>query len=242
MEFGDYRRHLSDDYARLRAVAKDLDAAVSTCPGWTVDDLIRHVATVYLHKVACMRLGSDPENWPPDLSAEPALELLDRGFSELSTEFDARDPTESTFTWYPPDQTVGFWYRRMALETAVHRVDAELAAGVPTPIAADLAADGIDEFVVIMVGWGETTYGQGELVSAPTVEIRSAGRSWFVTQSPAAVVVEAHKSDPATVIVGEPSDVLLWLWRRIGVDAGLAISGDPLGVEALAVLTKNAGS
>ena len=45
------------------------------------------------------------------------------------------------------DQTVGFWYRRMALETVVHRVDVETGFGVPRAVNAELAVDGIDEVV-----------------------------------------------------------------------------------------------
>jgi hypothetical protein len=32
----------------------------------------------------------------------------------------SRDPAGS---WYTPDQTVGFWIRRMAQETVIHRID-----------------------------------------------------------------------------------------------------------------------
>src|SRR5262249_9741619 len=38
-----------------------------------------------------------------------------------------------------------FWHRRAAQETAVHRFDAQFAAGDAKPIDADLALDGIDE-------------------------------------------------------------------------------------------------
>jgi hypothetical protein len=50
-----------------------------------------------------------------------------------------------------PDQTVGFWARRMALKTVVHRVDAEQARGAVAPVDAALGTDGIDEIFVIML-------------------------------------------------------------------------------------------
>ena len=40
-----------------------------------------------------------------------------------------------------------FWARRQAMETTVHRVDAESALGRCTPLAPDIALDGIDEFL-----------------------------------------------------------------------------------------------
>ena len=43
------------------------------------------------------------------------------------------DPAAPSWTWWPDDQTAGFWLRRMAQETAVHRVDVELPLGATTP-------------------------------------------------------------------------------------------------------------
>ncbi len=90
---------------------------------------------------------------------EPPLELLDRSYAALTEQFAARRPEEHAFTWYGPDQSVGFWIRRMAQETVIHRVDAELAAGSQiAAIPADLAADGIDELLVIFVQYGTTNW------------------------------------------------------------------------------------
>src|SRR5258706_15059945 len=124
---------LSDDFSRLRRSVSSVDprAPVPSCPGGTVDDLVRHVAEVYLHKTECIRQGTFPRPWSPDLSAEPALALLDRAYQELTAQFAAQPPWERAATWYEPEQTVGFWIRRMAQETVIHRVDAELAAGAP---------------------------------------------------------------------------------------------------------------
>ena len=86
-------------------------------------DLLRHVGEVYLDKVECMRLGRDPESWPPPgLQDEPPLQLLDRSYADLTGEFAARRPQDHAFTWYGPDQSVAFWIRRMAQETVIHRV------------------------------------------------------------------------------------------------------------------------
>ena len=123
-------------------------------------DLVRHVGEVYLDKVECMRLGRQPESWPPPgLENEPPLQLLDRGYADLTGEFAARRPQDHTFTWYEPDQSVTFWIRRMAQETVIHRVDAELGARAQvTGIPGDLAADGIDELLVAFVQYGTTNW------------------------------------------------------------------------------------
>lgn len=234
METSRYLECLAADAARLRAVAEDrLDAAVPSCPGWTVRDLVRHVATVYLHKVRCMELGRAPADWPPDVSGEPPLALFDRALAELTATFAARRPADATFTWYPPDQTVGFWIRRMAQETAVHRVDAELAAGAVTPVADDLALDGIDEVLRIFLGWGTREYLHVPEVAAllaesdgRTVEVRSGPETFLVRPTADGVLVDAADGGGAAVVTGDPSPVLLWLWNRADADA-VRVDGDP---------------
>ncbi|MGY0232809.1 maleylpyruvate isomerase family mycothiol-dependent enzyme [Longispora urticae] len=236
MEFVDYRDRLAADTARLTAVATDLGARVPSCPDWTVEDLVRHVAMVYLHKVECLRLGHHPEGWPPDLSTEPALAQLVRAHDELAAEFAGRAPEDPAYTWYGPDQSVGFWMRRMAQEAAVHRVDAELAAGQVTPVAADLAVDGIDEALTVFLAWTSTEWPEDyTLVDAPAVEVSAGGRSWLVRPTTKGVLVEAGPGEAATTISWEPSDVLLWLWRRVGDDA-VTVTGDPGGAATLRAL------
>src|SRR5579859_7182408 len=115
MEFARYPDCLAADFARLQAVAHiDQSAAVPTCPAWSVADLTRHVAEVYLHKAAAIRDGAEPQEWPPrHLALEEPLALLDRAYGELRHEFATREPSDRAGSWYTPDQTVGFWMRRM---------------------------------------------------------------------------------------------------------------------------------
>ncbi len=156
MEYSRFLDCLAADFARLRAIVPtDLNAAVPSCPGWTVADLTRHVGMVYMHKTLAMREGAEPEQWPPEgLADEKPLALLDRAYAGLVAEFAARKPADPAGTWYAPDQTVGFWIRRMAQETVIHRIDAELGTGQPvTQVPADLAVDGIDELLKVFVAY-----------------------------------------------------------------------------------------
>src|SRR5579872_6427237 len=173
MDHGRFLECLSTDFARLREVAAlDQTAAVPSCPGWTVADLIRHVGEVYLHKVGAMRDGVEPEEWPPKgLADEEPLALLDRAYAALRGEFAARRPADAAGSWYKPDQTVGFWIRRMAQETLIHRIDAELGTSLPlAPVPSDLAIDGIDELLKVflafsVIEWGK--YFQEILANSP---------------------------------------------------------------------------
>ncbi|MEN3609222.1 maleylpyruvate isomerase N-terminal domain-containing protein [Plantactinospora sp. ZYX-F-223] len=194
---------LAADQARLRQVASaDLAAAVPSCPDWTVADLVRHVAVVYLHKVECMRTGRIPSSWPPELSAEEPLALLDRACLALRAEFDSRDPAALAPTWYDPDQTVGFWLRRMAQETVIHRVDAELATAQPVAeIPADLAADGIDELLRILLGYGTRRWPEDftDVLPDPAVQVlATAGpASWLVRLGPDGATVASDRASVA---------------------------------------------
>jgi uncharacterized protein (TIGR03083 family) len=233
---------LATDFARLREVATtaDLNAPVPSCPGWTIADLVRHVGEVYLHKVECMRLGSHPEPWPPaGIKAEETLALLDRAYAALTAEFASRDPGDAAFTWYGPDQTVGFWIRRMAQETVVHRVDAEIAAGVEvTEIPDDLALDGIDEFLVAFVEYGSTTWPDeyGEVLATTDgrgIRLETSGAAWLVRPTPEAIEVRASDLDGASAVVsGKPPALLLWAWNRTGAGA-ITTSGDAALVTEL---------
>ena len=242
MENARYLECLAFDYTRLRAVAEAADpgAKVPTCPEWTLNDLVDHVAKVYLHKVEVMRQGRHPEDWPPDLSPETPLESLDRGYRELVAEFAARPAESATHTWYQPDQTVGFWIRRMAQETVIHRIDAELAAGVQiAPIPEDLAVDGVDEVLVAFLeygvsGWPEEFTETLGSTSGARVRLDAGDAAFLVELAPASLKVspaEVGAPADATVSGGAP-EVLRWLWNRAG-DEVVQRSGDENALEVL---------
>jgi uncharacterized protein (TIGR03083 family) len=229
-----FRECLKADFGRLRGVAAGADpgAAVPSCPGWTMADLLRHVGEVYLEKAECIRLGREPDPWPPEgLAGEPPLELLDRGYAALTEQFAAHGPEERAFTWYGPDQSVGFWIRRMAQETVIHRVDAELAAGARVAtIPDDLAADGIDEVLVVFVqygtgNWLEEFPGLIALTGDRAVRVVTPQRSWLLNLTTKGARVAEPGADPARVTVEGPApEVLLWLWNRGG--QGTTVTGD----------------
>src|SRR6201989_3322086 len=198
MDSSRYLECLAVDYGDLRdaAAATELTAAVLACPGWTMADLVYHLAEVYLHKVTLMRTGEDPEQWPPAaLKAEPPLIVLGRAYGALRAEFRARGPGLPALTWYDPDQTVAFWIRRMAQETVIHRIDAEQAAGLPvTPEPADLAADGVDEVLKRMLAYGSVTWPEdfaeiegGHLAGPGEITVAAGQAAWTVRPSPHSV-------------------------------------------------------
>ncbi|HEY7271813.1 MAG TPA: maleylpyruvate isomerase family mycothiol-dependent enzyme [Actinoplanes sp.] len=233
MEYSRFLDCLESDYTRLRAVVPiDPDATVPTCPDWTVTDLTRHVGAVYLHKTVAMREGVQPEEWPPkEIAEEEPLALLDRAYGELRHEFATRKPGDPAATWYGPDQTVGFWIRRMAQETVIHRIDGELGTGQPVaPIPDDLAVDGIDELLKIFVAYsvGEWAEDFAEVLTAPgrTYAIRTDGAAWRIRTGPGVFAVEDGDAGSADATVsGPPAAVLRWVWNREAGPSGVTVDG-----------------
>jgi uncharacterized protein (TIGR03083 family) len=240
METSRYLECLAGDYAVLRSAAASASpqAPVPCCPGWTLADVVSHVGEVYLHKATVMRDEKWPDPWPPDEHAglQP-LTLLDDGYQELTAEFAARSPDEPSPTWYEPEQTVGFWIRRMAQETVVHRMDAQLAAGVPvTPAPDDLATDGVDEVLKRFLAYGSVQWPDeyaslqgGHLATADgadTIVVTTGQTSWTVRPAPDSVTVTDGRDGGARAEVAAAPDAMLrWLWGRAGDDA-VTVTGD----------------
>ncbi len=228
LDFADYRRLIRSDSARLAEMGRlGLDADVPSCEGWTVADVLDHTAYVYLHKVAWLRERRPPDPWPPrEFADREPRAFFDEATTALLEALESRDPDEVVGTPWESDQTIGFWYRRMALEIAVHRYDAELAHGVPTPIDDELATDGIDEVLRTMLAGSSWSEFDTEEPLDARIRVTAGGRSWTVAADLRSVtVVEGDTNEVATEIAGRPEDVFLWLWGRRDGDV-LAITGD----------------
>jgi uncharacterized protein (TIGR03083 family) len=153
------------------AEAGGLDAAVPTCPPWQVRDLLQHLS--YVHRWAAGFVAEQRterlRNRPSEidlLSGGPADEDLvswfRAGHAALVQTLRTADPALVCWTVVPGSSALASWARRQAHETAIHRLDAELAAGSVTPFAADFAADGIDELIMAMFGRDESALTAGQ--------------------------------------------------------------------------------
>ncbi|WP_425829419.1 maleylpyruvate isomerase family mycothiol-dependent enzyme [Streptomyces fractus] len=251
-----YLACLAADFEHLKAAATSAPTAqVPSCPDWTVTDLVRHVGQVYAHKTQAILAaapGAEPE-WPPKGTAdEEPFALLDRAYAELRAAIEAHAPQDPSGTWYAPDQTVGFWIRRMAQETVIHRIDAELAAGGPvSPVPDDLAIDGIDELLKVFTAYAVTEwsdYFREPLATSPgrSYEVRAEGgqpATWRIrTTADPAFTVEDDKATGATDVVlsGPPAALLRDLWNRAGTDetSPVRVTGAPEAVEELRTCLK----
>ena len=92
----------------------------------------------------------------------------------------------------------------------MHRWDAEAAAGTPSALDADAAADAIDEF--LSVGIGDPL---ADLQGSVTLTASDTDATWTV----------GRDGGPVADIVGKASDLLLVLYRRVD-DEIVTIEGD----------------
>lgn len=233
MRYGSFIDQVDQLGHRLASTAEVvIDEPVPTCPGWTVRDLVLHVAQVYEHKIACTELQRSPDPWPPAWPDRDPVDWLRDAHARLLAMFRAHEPTDPSATWWPADQTVGFWARRMAHETAIHGVDAELAAGRPTTLDAELAIDGIDEILTIMLegDWSEEPSAES---AGQRVAVVGDDRTWIVTLGRLSIdIAEGTADDVVATVAGEPSNVDLWLWGRASDDE-IEMSGSADEIQLL---------
>lgn len=124
------------------------ETPVLSCPGWTVSDLAHHLTGVYVWARTVVTAGTTTrpvrEDPTPPAGLTPA-QCYRQEYDQLMALFDGLDPEAPAWNFAPQPKKAGFWPRRVAHETAVHRWDAQLAIAAGEPIEAKLAADGVSE-------------------------------------------------------------------------------------------------
>ena len=137
------------------------DAVVPTCPGWRVRDLrparrLRASVGDRVRGRAALRDGAGADRSRAACcraSRRQAARLVHRraGSAHGRSQPGGSAPWPA-WTFLPAPSPLAFWARRQAHETAIHRADAELAAGGRPGYPADLAADGVDELLIGFFG------------------------------------------------------------------------------------------
>ncbi|RIV37193.1 maleylpyruvate isomerase family mycothiol-dependent enzyme [Micromonospora radicis] len=242
------RMHGTKDFwiGALRAEGPAFAAAVAeappetpvlSCPGWTVADLALHLAGIYqwVGSVAGTGASTAPEQpraqRPEPTPGRTAAQQWQRAYDELMALFEGLDPEASAWNWAPQPKKAGFWPRRMAHETAVHRWDAQLAIAAGEPIEAKLAADGVSEVLDTWLPAGRRKAG-GPWRGVVRLSATDAAQDWYLRLRGEGVAlldtgtILDHDDHHARVHVsGTASDLLLALWGRVSFET-LTVSGD----------------
>jgi uncharacterized protein (TIGR03083 family) len=239
--------HLLDlvtaDVARIAALAAEgaPDTAVPSCPRWTLADLAGHIGEVHRWVTALVtrlperrfELSAEEVGVPRDWAAMP--EWLLAGGSALVETLRAADPDAPCYSW-GGDQHVRFWLRRMLHETAMHRVDAELAVlGEPGALETAVAVDNIDEFLdnlphtVRFRPAVRDLHGDGETIHLHATDLDGSPLpgEWLITLEPHGFRWSHAHVKGAAAVRGSARDLALWLSHRLPDAApGLELLGE----------------
>jgi uncharacterized protein (TIGR03083 family) len=222
-----------DAFRAAVTTAPDLEAEVPSCPGWTVADLVKHVTGIHgrVRRILTRGTADKPEQlWEPGELTDPVGSWSDE-YMELLAALDAADPDGPAWNWAPQPKKASFWHRRMAHETALHRWDAQMSAGLAEPVEAKLASDGVTEVFDTFLPAGRhkgTTERAGMIALHATdvdqvwyVRLRGAGIALLDTDT----ILDDDDHHERVTASGSASDLLLALWGRIPFDA-LVVGGD----------------
>ena len=265
------KAHYLDRFRRnraaiLEAAALGFDRPIKGCPGWDVAGLTGHMGRVYTFWLKWVRerpRAASREAFE-ELAAErdarlPGYTAWDRaGFpsasrpdgivpftrqagDELAAALADLAPTEAVWTFVPSRQNGAFVFRRLAMETTIHRWDAEEAHGIAGPIDAALARDGIDEMLMMLrddpayeenrdhrhgqtVLLCEEPSGQGAPSEAPGRGLQPASR-WLVSFDRSGITTASDEGPADVTVTGTASDLWLFIMGRRRPDE-MRITGD----------------
>jgi uncharacterized protein (TIGR03083 family) len=243
----DYLATIRRESARFAESLRSADgsAPVPTCPDWTADDLLWHLAEVQLFWAAIVRDRlADPDAAEAGKPERPDDRRALFSLFEQATEtlLDAIGTTlgdTAVWTW-GADQNVAFVTRWQAHEALMHRIDAELVTADATALDTQLASDGVE--VALTIGYADvppwstfTPDGTTGLVTATDTRTSwSVALGRFTGTSPntgktydmATLMVGAGSGTaPSFTVRGVAADLDLWLWGRADA-AHIEVEGD----------------
>lgn len=207
------------------AAAVDLAAPVPAAPGWNTTELLQHVGVVHARTSVVLRTGTleRPSRKNGMLPVAPEDDVLEWYRATLAGLVDdlrtLGNPDRPVYSFSPAHQRAGFWPRRMAHETTVHRVDAQQAVGRRVePLDPGFAVDGIDELFSVFVpafAAGRSP-GDGRTVHLHATDV--AGE-WLIRFEQGQIVVDEGHAKGDAAVRAPAGELLLWLWGRSPLEA-----------------------
>ena len=208
-----------------------LRSVAPACAPMTVEDLFGHLGRIYTGVRSWVLDGRRPDDWPVPATAA-SVDWMTAAAHELISVLLPRQARSKCATWCATDRTAGFWFRRMAHETAVHRVDVAQALGAIWNVDDELGTDGIDEAIELWLGTRTGTAVNG---SGKTVRLTTDTHHWFLR--PLSETVDFPTGGPADATVsGDTAAVWAWVWGRTDAAHPVEISGDAAAAQELRAL------
>ena len=220
----DYTAQIALQSAALADAADgNLSAPVEHCPGWTVADLVRHLLEVqWFWAMIAERRPSEPPSDDDRPAPPPEDQLIERfraGALNLVEVLRHADPQAPCWTWAPTQQNVGFIQRHQVQEAAVHRWDAEHAAGRAVALDVPASVDSVEEFLTFSVVTPDDPLDppRPDLAGAFVLRATDVEAAWTVADGsqPGTVRFDRGVEPDLPVVSGTASDLLLWLYGRV---------------------------
>ena len=242
MEIATHITAIQDD-GKLFAEAAEmggLDRDVPSCPGWDVRELVRHLGMIHLWAAGHVafpheepdyeseedELAAFAANWPelgtfwPD--DDQLVDWYRRTNANLVDVLVSASPDVPAWTFLEAPSPRAMWARRQAHEIAIHRFDAQEAAGIESEFDRGFAADGVDE-IVVAFATRKTEFPIDEprsmLVHASDTDDR-----WRITMAPDGITTVRDDGPADTTLTGRAADLYLAMWNR-GDDSEIDVSG-----------------
>jgi uncharacterized protein (TIGR03083 family) len=227
----------TDSTALAQAAARQLERPVPTCPDWTVADLVGHMGSVYGWVSGILAAAGEPPAGggpTPPSDHDELLPWFEEVRDQVVADLAAHRPEDPAWVFVPwAPQNAGWWCRRQALESAVHRFDAESASGSPQPLSPILAAEGIDEYLTGLLPRMARRKPLEGLTGTFHVHTTDTDGEWSLDFDTEGLSVRHEHSKADTAVRGPASGLYLWMLNRQTVeDAGLEVFGNRSVVDA----------
>lgn len=215
----------------------DPDTPVPTCPGWTLRQLGTHVgrgdrwaATMVARRAQTFVDPREVPDGKPPTDPDGAATWLAAGVEQLVGAVEEVGAGTPVWTFTGP-RPAAWWLRRRLHECLVHRADAVLALGAPFEVPADVAADGVAEWLTLLTA--RPAGDEPLLADGTTMHLHATddglgvAGEWMVRPGGNGITWEPGHAKGTVAVRGGAADLLLVLVRRIPADApGLQIHGD----------------
>ena len=191
----------------------DPSLEIPDCPGWNARRLLGHMGSVYA--MMSNIVGSRASAFGPpraDQKAPNEGSLSDwfaARLDEVLTTLRGRPLAEPQWSW-TTDQTVGFYYRRLAFESAVHLADVQRARGEMVEIDRVLATEGIDEFFQLMLPASSKPKPNGSL----HLHCTDGDGEWLIRNVDDTIVTTHEHAKGDAAWRGPASALFLYAWGR----------------------------
>lgn len=242
MDVADYIGFVASEGDGFAAAAEggELDVVVSSCEGWDMRDLVRHLGLIHLWAAGNVAYPQDDwfdaddipdlaRYWPELAATWPSdSELLSwyRQTKENLVRVLASAPADhQCFSFLPAPTPLTMWSRRQASEIAIHRFDAEDARGIPSHFEPEFAADMLDE---LLSGFAQRPGVSPIDVDAERVlhvHASDVDEHWSLTIGQGRIETSRERGDADLTVTGTAAALYLLMWNRTD-ESTVTLSGD----------------